>query len=128
MTDDCDYVIKDNKLYDNDNNEIYKIYDPNNAYRHNIRIKAFLTSYARYKVSYVALQYIKKVVRIQTECVVFRKIYKFEGAMHNLLSYEEKSRGKITWHHVSRYDTHCKCGVTYNNTDRNEHMKTCNIN
>lgn len=121
MTDKCDYIIKDFYLYDNQ--EYYELQDVNQPYKHNIRLKPFITAYARNKIAEIALQHLSKVVRIHTDCVSFRKKYEFPNELY--LSSEDKTTGYIKWININSYDKRCKCGQMINNKDRNSHKLMC---
>ena len=74
-------------------------------YKYNIRIKSFLTSYARINCSKLALENINNVVRIQTDSVVFsepltkKQLDKFKN-----LKPEDKTTGEIYFEHVNLYN------------------------
>jgi hypothetical protein len=121
MTDKCDYIIKDFYLYDKQ--EYYELQDVNQPYKYNIRLKPFLSAYARIKTAEIALLHLSKVVRIHSDCISFRKQYEFKNEYY--LSMEAKTTGLINWRHVNSYDKLCKCGEMINNKDRNSHKLIC---
>jgi hypothetical protein len=121
MTDKCDYIIKDFYLYDKQ--EYYELQDVNQPYKYNIRLKPFLSAYARIKTAEIALLHLSKVVRIHTDCISFRKQYEFKNEYY--LSMEAKTTGLINWKHVNSYDKLCKCNKMINNKDRNSHKLIC---
>ena len=120
MGEECDYVIKEYHLYDDQ--DYYEVIDPKNPYKYNIRIKAFLAACARNKTAEVARKHLKHVVRIHTDCVVFNKKYDLSDVP--FLVSEEKTSGLIKWKNVNSYDKKCKCGEWYHNTERKKH-KDC---
>jgi hypothetical protein len=69
-------------------------------YRHNIRLKSFLTAYGRVKIAEVALTNIEGTLRIHTDGIVFDKPMKekFIGLIK-----EDKTSGKINWKGVNNY-------------------------
>ena len=79
-----------------------RLLDVHKPFTHNIRIKAFLTSHARLQTAKVALNNISKVIRIQTDNVVFSEPQDFQGKFPTLLQ-EEKTTGNILWKNVNRY-------------------------
>ncbi len=115
----CDYIIKDHHIYDDQ--DYYEVIEPEKPYKYNIRIKPFLSACVRNKTAEVARLYLKHVVRIHTDCIVFDKKYNLD-IPH--LVHEEKTSGLIKWNSVNNYDKKCKCGDWYNNTERKQH-KAC---
>jgi hypothetical protein len=90
-------VKKDGELH-------YKVAKHGSYYKKNIRIKPFLTSFARVNISKVALTNINHVIRIQTDGIVFDKplskevLSQFPG-----LKLEDKTTGTIHWKNVNTY-------------------------
>jgi hypothetical protein len=110
MSSKCDYVIKNHIIYEN--NEYYELIDMKRPYNFNIRLKPFITSYARNQTARVALLDLDSVIRIHTDGVAFNKdmtaIIK-ESGIKRLLP-ENKTTGLIRWRNVSSYE---KDGVIY---------------
>ena len=69
-------------------------------YRHNIRLKSFLTAYGRVKIAEVALSNLDGMLRCHTDGIVFNKPMKdkFTGLIK-----EDKTTGKIYWKAVNNY-------------------------
>ena len=96
-----DMIVKKNGSF------IYKVSKNMDGafYKYNIRIKSFLTSYARINCSKLALENINNVVRIQTDSVVFsepltkKQLDKFKN-----LKPEDKTTGEIYFEHVNLYN------------------------
>ncbi len=82
----------------------YKLAKHGSYYKKNIRIKPFLTSYARVNISKVAMSNINHIVRIQTDGVVFDEplskdiLNKFPN-----LKPEDKTTGCINWKNLNDY-------------------------
>lgn len=94
----AEYEILD--YVDNDKQAYYKLVDPNDYYKHCIRLKPFLTSYARMKVGLVAMKNIKHVIRIHTDGIVYAK--EIKHGIDNLIP-EDKTTGNIQWKNVNNY-------------------------
>lgn len=88
------YVLKEGKT---------TLLNAHKPFKCNIRIKAFLTSTARQLIASVAKQDLKNVVRMQTDCVSFKKKQNFDSKYPTLFK-EEKTSGRILWHNVNRYE------------------------
>jgi hypothetical protein len=69
-------------------------------YRHNIRLKSFLTAYGRVKIAEVAQTNIDGTLRIHTDGIVFDK--KMTEKFPSLIK-EDKTTGKIEWKGVNCY-------------------------
>ena len=78
----------------------WEVLDTKRPYKHNIRLKPWITALARNMTANIVLQDIKNVVRVQTDSVVFKKEMKFDDP--NLIP-EEKTTGKIHWMHCNCY-------------------------
>lgn len=95
-----DYIMSSNKKKE----PYYKLTSTKQPFYHNVRIKSFLSAYARKKLSYVCLENIDKVIRTHTDCVSFtepldEKIIK----SYDNLVFEEKSSGSnIKWENVNK--------------------------
>lgn len=118
MTLNADYIIRDHKIYDNQ--EYYEVIDVKQPYRYNIRIKAFLTSCVRNLTAFAAYEHLDNVIRIHTDCIVFNKKVKLYIPY---LVPEEKTSGMIKWNNVNSYHKKCCCGVWYHNTQRSQHKE-----
>ena len=92
----ADYKILDYKA----EKDIYKLQCMAEPYRHNIRLKSFLTAYGRVKIAEVAQTNIEGTLRIHTDGIVFDKPMreKFVGLIK-----EDKTTGKINWKGVNCY-------------------------
>ena len=97
------------------NSEYYEIVKYDNLYKHNCRIKAFLTSFARNKISKLALLDIRSVVRIQTDACSFNK--EQDISKYNDLKLEDKTTGKIYFKNCNSY-IKVKENQTYNIGDK----------
>jgi len=116
MGPNCDYIIKEYHLFENQ--DYYEVIDAKKPYKHNIRIKPFLSACVRNKTANVALLHLKHVVRIHTDCIVFDKKYNFN--IPHLVN-EDKTTGLIKWNNVNSYDKKCVCNEWYHNTARKQH-------
>ena len=94
-----DYQILD--FIDNDKSPYYKLLDLKRPYNYNVRLKPFLTSYARLKVAEVAKKNVKHVIRIHTDGIVYDK--PIEHNIPNLIP-EDKTTGRIKWINANRYE------------------------
>jgi len=99
IDDDCDYKIID-YIQTNDK-ESYKLRSMDNPYKYNFRLKSFLTSYGRFKISIVIMEDVDALIRCQTDGVVFNK--KMQLNYERLIP-EDKTTGLIKWSHVNKYD------------------------
>ena len=98
-SDKADYQILD--YIDNEETPYYKLLDTKNPYKHNIRLKPFITSYARLIVASVALDNVDSVIRIRTDNITYNK--PIEHNIPNLIP-EGKTTGKIDWKHTNKYN------------------------
>ena len=78
----------------------YKLQCMAQPYRHNIRLKSFLTAYGRVKIAEVAQTDLEGCLRMHTDGIVFDKPMKdkFVGLIK-----EDKTTGKINWKGVNNY-------------------------
>lgn len=81
------------------NNPYYTLLNLDNPYKYNMRIKPFLTAYARNIISETALLSLDNVVRIQTDGVVFNKQMDIDD---DQLIPEAKTTGFLEWVHVNK--------------------------
>jgi hypothetical protein len=103
-----DYVELSNRSY-------YKLCNTKNTYKYNIRLMPFLHAYSRNEIAKIALKDIDNVIRIHTDCVVFKKDPNFD--IPGLLR-EAKSSGKIKWVSAREYYHECpKCKTEYTNKE-----------
>ena len=88
--------------------DYYKLQCMAEPYRHNIRLKSFLTAYGRVKIAEVAQTNINNCIRIHTDGIVFKKPMKdkFIGLIK-----EDKATGKINWKGVNCYTCLISCSV-----------------
>jgi hypothetical protein len=98
MTDDCDYKIL--KYNDYGDRDCYELLNTKSPYKHNIRLKPWITGLARNLTASIVLQDIKHVIRVHTDSVTFTKKQEFDDP--NLIP-EEKTTGKIHWLNVNKY-------------------------
>ncbi len=96
---DVDYHIAD--YIKSDTQEYYKLTCMNQPYKHNFRLKSFLTSYGRVKIAEVIMTDIESVLRCQTDGVVFNKKMRLD---FQRLIEDPKTTGLIKWHHVNKYE------------------------
>jgi hypothetical protein len=104
MGNSFDYKIIDYKA----EKDYYKLQCMAQPYRHNIRLKSFLTAYGRVKIAEVAQTNIEGTIRIHTDGIVFNKPMKekFVGLIK-----EDKTTGKINWKGVNCYTCLSSCSV-----------------
>lgn len=91
-----DYKILDYRA----EKDYYKLQSMAEPYRHNIRLKSFLTAYGRVKIAEVAQTNIDGTLRIHTDGIVFDK--KMTEKFPSLIK-EDKTTGKIEWKGVNCY-------------------------
>jgi hypothetical protein len=97
----ADYKIIDEVYLSIDvNDSYYVLLDTKSPYKCNIRLKPYITAIARNMTAEIALQNIKKVVRIQTDCISFTEKMSFDNP--NLIL-EEKTTGTVFFHSVNCY-------------------------
>ena len=78
----------------------WEIMETAKPYKYNIRLKPWITANARNLTAGIVLQNIKSVIRVQTDCIVFKKEMTFDNP--NLIG-EEKTTGKVHWKNVNCY-------------------------
>lgn len=104
MTCEYDYkILKYEEYLDHPkygNRECYTLLKTDKPYKHNIRLKPWVTALARNLTASIVLNDIDKVIRVQTASVSFTREQEFDDV--NLVP-EEKTTGKIHWYHVNRY-------------------------
>ena len=87
---DHEYLIV--AYHECDKEKYWEVMDTAKPYKHNIRLKSWITALARNLTASVVLQDIKKVIRVHTDCIVFSKEMKFDDP--NLIL-ENKTTGKV---------------------------------
>lgn len=92
-----DYMIRNINV--NDTNTYFELLNTKQPYKHNLRIKPFLSSLARVTIEEIALKNYDHVIRIQTDSIVFDQ--PFEHNIEGLIP-EEKTTGLIKWYHVNK--------------------------
>ena len=91
----CTHKI--NLLYSGEmENDYHILGEFGKPYKNNIRIKAFLTAFARNKTAEVAMRNLPEVLRIHTDGIVFKSPQNFIPPIAGLLL-EAKSTGLIHW-------------------------------
>ena len=95
---DSDYKISDYTL--TNDKEYYKLQCMKQPYKHNFRLKSFLTSYGRVKIAEVIVSDLDAVIRVHTDGVVFNKKMKLDFPR---LIPEDKTTGLIQWRGVNNY-------------------------
>jgi hypothetical protein len=98
ITDKADYIVQE--YYDYDNREYYVLLDRKRPYKCNIRLKPWITALARNLTASVVLEDVDNVVRVHTDCIVFKHEMKFDNP--NLVP-EDKTTGKIHWINANCY-------------------------
>ena len=88
--------------------DYYKLQSMAEPYRHNIRLKSFLTAYGRVKIAEVAQTDLDGCVRIHTDGIVFNK--KMKEKFTGLIK-EDKTSGRINWKGVNCYTCLISCSV-----------------
>lgn len=94
-----DYMMIDKKFYGE--KEVYQLLNCKNPCKTNLRLKPFLTAYARNKTARVALKDLDSVIRIHTDGLVFNK--KHDDFVTDELKPEGKTTGLIDWVHCNSY-------------------------
>ena len=97
--------------------DYYKLQCMAQPYRHNLRLKSFLTAYGRVKITEVALSNLDGCIRIHTDGIVFNM--KMKDNTMNLIKQdkfiklinEDKTTGKINWKGVNCYTCLSSCSV-----------------
>jgi hypothetical protein len=120
ITESADYEIID--YIDNGTKPYYKLVNKKHPYKYNIRVKPFLSSYARIQVAEVAMKNVDSVIRIQTDSIVYDK--PIEHNLPNLIA-EGKTSGTIYWKNCNHARHICStCGGKYEYKDRDNHVCT----
>lgn len=103
---DCDYVIIDQKCKKND--PYYVLVNPKKPYKYSqiARLKPFLLSNARRCTANIMMLHLDNVIRVHTDNVTFDQ--KFDDVMTAFKTYpelraENKTSGKIKWENVNDY-------------------------
>jgi hypothetical protein len=88
------------EYYEYENQEYYVLLETKSPYKHNIRLKPWITAMSRELTASIALQNIDKVYRVQTDSVSFTEEMTFDNP--NLVL-EAKTTGDIHWKSVNCY-------------------------
>jgi hypothetical protein len=97
--DGADYKILEYRDYGN--RDRYKLLDTKSPYKHNIRLKPWITAVARNLTASIVLTDPKRVIRVQTDSVSFTREQDFDD-YPNFVP-EDKTTGKIYWKHCNSY-------------------------
>jgi len=97
-SDEYDYKIS--KYMDYGDREYYELLNTKSPYKHNTRLKPWITALARNLTASIVLHDPKRVVRVQTDSVSFTREQEFDDP--NLVP-EEKTTGRIQWKNVNSY-------------------------
>jgi hypothetical protein len=95
-----EYAYKILKYNDYGDRECYELLNTKSPYKHNIRLKPWITGLARNLTASIVLEDIKHVIRVHTDSVTFTKKQEFDDP--NLIV-EDKTTGKIHWLNVNKY-------------------------
>ena len=102
--------------------EIHYLQDETQPYKHNIRLKTQITSFARAYIATFAMADLDNLVRIHTDCVAFTKPQKIDK---KLFKREEKSSGLIQFYSCNKYKHECwRCHSQFKYEDYLKHK--CN--
>lgn len=115
-------IIRTTKLGEwgtSDYKEYHVLQDPKKPYKHNIRLKAQITSYARSYICNLAIQDIDNLIRIHTDSMSFSKPYPI---VKNIFKREEKSSGMIKFYNCNHYEHECyRCKKLFKYKDLKSH-------
>ena len=100
LSDGCEYDIID--YNHTDTQDYYTLIKYNHVYNTNMRIKAFVTSFARNNIANVAMLDLQNVIRIQTDNVVFKSKIKLDGLVPNL-KIDDKHTGHMCYENVNTF-------------------------
>lgn len=98
MTSRCEWQIYE--FHQNSKSEYYELLNSKQPFKYNIRLLPFLTSFARNRISRIAMKDLDNVIRIHTDGVCFKKNPKLR--IKNL-ELEHKTTGLIEWTHANGY-------------------------
>jgi hypothetical protein len=98
ITDKSDYIIQE--YYDYDNRQYYVLLDRKRPYKHNIRLKPWVTALARNLTASIVLEDVDSVIRVHTDCIVFKHEMVFDDPS---LVPECKTTGNIHWINAGCY-------------------------
>lgn len=117
-----DYIFVSDLIQSN-GNILYKVIPTDELYSTSIRLKPFITSYARIKIARIALQNLTSVVRIHTDGIMYNKDIKQE--IKNFIP-ELKTTGNIYINNVHDYFHICpKCKQQYKYKQYKVHSLSC---
>ena len=94
-----DYKIINIEPHDN-NKDVYELLNTKSPYKHNIRLKPWITAISRIMTAELALMDIDNVVRVMVDCVSFTK--PIEMTNENIVE-EDKTTGLIFWRDAGCY-------------------------
>jgi hypothetical protein len=100
-----EYMISDYISPSNENKEpYYKLTNTKQPFFYNIRIKSFLSSYARCKLARLAMENLDNVIRTNMDCVTFTQPLSDELVnSYDNLTFEEKSSGSnVKWEGLNK--------------------------
>lgn len=99
--------------------EYHVLQDPEKPYKHNIRLKAQITSFCRTLIGSYAIKDINNLVRIHTDCMTFKRPFPI---IKKIFKREEKSSGMIHFYNCNTYKHECwKCHKEYKYKDLKSH-------
>lgn len=113
-----DYEIIDTHYNEESIIHILQNIENDKPYKHNIRLKSWLNSFARCELAKTILKNINNVVRVQTDSIT----YNIDIKPDNTEKREEKSTGYIKFNSVNSYEHKCrKCKNYYKYKDFKNH-------
>lgn len=110
----CDYLLVD-ELHKNNGETLYKILNKNDPYKHEYRLKSFLTAFQRVQTAEIAIRHKNAVHRIHTDNITYDvkrlKKYYIEGgdvlhSANDLPTFikESKTTGLFNFVNVNNYE------------------------
>ena len=145
MSERCQFQVNDQELDDNfdkykncdiirtkkygewgndDYREVHTLQDPEKPYKHNIRLKAQITSFARAFIGNIGMQDIHHLARIHTDSLSFTRPKSLDNTDFNkkLFKKELKTSGLIRFHSCTKYRHQCwKCKEEFKYDDYKDH-------
>ena len=96
VSDKHDYMILEKHEFEEytKKESYYVILDMKKPYKHNIRLKPWITAIARNMTAEIVLKDVKNVLRVHTDGIIFKNEMKFDDP--NLVL-EDKTTGEIYW-------------------------------
>lgn len=99
--------------------EYHTLQNPEKPYKHNLRLKAQITSYARCYIGNLAIEDLDNLIRIHTDSMSFSKPYPI---VKNIFKREEKSSGMIQFYNCNKYMHQCwNCKEKFKYKDYKSH-------